>query len=56
MNARELRHFFELRLDVSAQAEIRELAKKMLTEVKKVTKVLFNDLYVHEKDMIDSNN
>jgi len=45
MNARELRHFFELRLDVSAQAEIRELAKKMLTEVQKVTKVLFSDLY-----------
>jgi len=45
MNARELRHFFELRLDVSAQAEIREVAKKMLTEVQKVTKVLFSDLY-----------
>jgi thymidylate synthase (FAD) len=45
MNARELRHFFELRLDASAQAEIRELAKKMLTEVQKVTKVLFSDLY-----------
>jgi thymidylate synthase (FAD) len=56
MNARELRHFFELRLDVAAQTEIRELAKQMLTEVQKVTKVLFSDLYVNEKDMIDSNN
>jgi thymidylate synthase (FAD) len=43
MNARELRHFFELRLDVSAQVEIREIARKMLTEVKKVTRVLFSD-------------
>jgi thymidylate synthase (FAD) len=43
MNAREMRHFFELRLVVSAQAEIREIARKMLTEVKKVTRVLFSD-------------
>jgi thymidylate synthase (FAD) len=50
MNARELRHFFELRLDVSAQAEIRELAKKMLTEVQKVTKVLFSDLHGGKED------
>lgn len=46
MNARELRHFFELRLDASAQAEIKELAKKMLVEVQKVSKVLFNNLNV----------
>jgi len=43
MNARELRHFFILRLDKRAQEEIRKVAQKMLEEVKKVTKVLFED-------------
>jgi len=43
MNARELRHFFILRLDKRAQEEIRNIAQKMLEEVKKVTKVLFED-------------
>jgi len=43
MNARELRHFFILRLDKRAQEEIRNVAQKMLVVVKKVTKVLFED-------------
>lgn len=41
MNARELLHFFGLRLCNRAQWEIRELAEKMLSEVKKVAPVLF---------------
>lgn len=41
MNGRELLHFFDLRLDESAQWEIRELAKKMLEEVKKVAPKIF---------------
>jgi len=43
MNARELRHFFILRLDKRAQEEIRNVAQKMLVVVKKETKVLFED-------------
>jgi len=43
MNARELRHFFNLRLDTSAQWEIRELAQKMLELVKKTAPVMFED-------------
>ncbi|HEX54784.1 MAG: FAD-dependent thymidylate synthase [Candidatus Altiarchaeales archaeon] len=41
MNARELLHFFGLRLCERAQWEIRELAKMMLDEVKKVAPILF---------------
>ena len=41
MNARELLHFFGLRLCKKAQWEIRELALKMLEEVKKVAPVMF---------------
>jgi len=41
MNARELNHFFNLRLCNRAQWEIRELAGKMLEEVKKVAPILF---------------
>lgn len=41
MNARELLHFFELRLCNRAQWEIRQLAQKMLKEVKKVAPVIF---------------
>ena len=43
MNARELRHFFSLRLCVRAQWEIRELAEKMLDLVKEVAPTLFED-------------
>lgn len=43
MNARELRHFFGERLCTRAQWEIREMAEKMLDEVKKVAPVLFED-------------
>ncbi|MGB9911000.1 MAG: FAD-dependent thymidylate synthase [Microgenomates group bacterium] len=41
MNARELLHFFELRLCKRAQWEIRELAKAMLKEVKKIAPTIF---------------
>ncbi len=41
MNARELLHFFKLRCCLRAQWEIRELANRMLIEVKKVAPVIF---------------
>lgn len=41
MNARELRHFFGERFCTRAQWEIREMAEKMLDEVKKVAPALF---------------
>ena len=43
MNARELRHFFALRLCERSQWEIKEMAQRMLSEVKKVAPVLFDD-------------
>lgn len=43
MNARELLHFFSLRICRRAQWEIRELAKAMLREVKKVAPNLFKN-------------
>lgn len=43
MNARELRHFFALRLCRRAQWEIRELALKMYQECMKYHPVLFKD-------------
>lgn len=44
MNARELRHFFGERCCTRAQWEIREMAEKMLDEVKKVAPVLFENV------------
>ena len=41
MNARSLMHFFNLRCCNRAQWEIREMAYKMLAEVKKVAPTLF---------------
>jgi len=41
MNARELLHFFGLRLCSRAQWEIREVARRMLEEVRKVAPTLF---------------
>ncbi len=41
MNARELHHFFRLRLCTRAQWEIRELAKMVLMEVRKVAPIIF---------------
>ncbi len=41
MNARELLHFFSLRTCLRAQWEIRELANRMLLEVKKVAPTIF---------------
>ncbi len=43
MNARELLHFFGLRCCLRAQWEIRELANRMLLEVKKVAPVIFEN-------------
>ncbi len=42
-NARELMHFFKLRLDEAAQWEIRNLAKKMFELVNKVAPVIFSE-------------
>lgn len=41
MNARELHHFYDLRLCRRAQWEIRELARLMLAECKKAAPVIF---------------
>jgi len=41
MNARSLLNFFELRCCLHAQWEIRKLANKMLTEIKKVAPTIF---------------
>jgi len=43
MNARTLLHFFNLRCCLRAQWEIREMAYKMLEEVKKVAPTLFHN-------------
>lgn len=44
VNARSLRHFFELRLDTSAEWEIRRLAYLMFNDVMDRTPSLFEDL------------
>ncbi|MCD6461241.1 MAG: FAD-dependent thymidylate synthase [Thermoplasmata archaeon] len=46
MNARELRHFFRLRLDKTAQWEIRSLARKMYDLCMEKAPLLFRDLEV----------
>jgi thymidylate synthase (FAD) len=43
MNARELRHFFNLRCCIRAQWEIREVAMEILAHVKKVAPALFEN-------------
>jgi len=43
MNARELNYFFSMRLCNRSQWEIRELAEKMLKEVKPVAPILFEN-------------
>jgi len=43
MNARELRHFFELRCCTRAQWEIRKMAWKMLEHAKKAAPIIFED-------------
>jgi len=43
MNARSLMNFFELRCCMHAQWEIRQLANKMLAEVKKVAPIIFKN-------------
>jgi len=44
MNARELLHFFKLRLDPSAQWEIREMARLMLEEARKIAPTIFENI------------
>lgn len=46
MNARELRHFFKLRLSKDAQWEIREMAQKMLRICMAAASELFEDIQV----------
>jgi thymidylate synthase (FAD) len=43
MNARSLLNFFELRCCLHAQWEIRNLANKMLKEVKKIAPIIFKN-------------
>jgi len=43
MNARELRHFFNVRCCARAQWEMREVATEMLKQVKKATPTLFEN-------------
>ncbi len=43
MNARSLLNFFELRCCLHAQWEIRQLANKMLKEVKKIAPIIFKN-------------
>lgn len=43
MNARELRHFFQLRCCQRAQWEIRQMALKMLEQVKAVASIVFKN-------------
>ena len=43
MNARSLINFFELRCCLHAQWEIRQLANKMLKEVKKIAPTIFKN-------------
>lgn len=43
MNARELRHFFNLRCCERSQWEIREMATEMLKQVKRVAPAIFED-------------
>jgi thymidylate synthase (FAD) len=50
MNARELRHFFELRCDKHAQWEIRELSNRMLKICYEKYPIIFEDLYERCKE------
>jgi len=49
MNARELRHFFSVRLDPSAQWEIQAVAREMLRLVYPLAPSVFGDLYERYK-------
>ena len=53
MNARELLHFIGLRTSPRAQWEIREMANKMLEQVKEVAPVIFGELEV--RGLADAN-
>ena len=45
MNLRTWRHFFRMRCDKHAQAEIRNLAKGLLKEMNDLMPIIFEDLY-----------
>jgi thymidylate synthase ThyX len=51
MNCRAILHFLELRLDTSAQWEIRELACKIFDEVYEIYPIIFESL----KELRDKN-
>lgn len=54
-NARELRHFFKLRLHKDAQWEIREMAQRMYDLVAPIAPALFEDLrYLRETGEFES--
>jgi len=45
MNLRSWRHFFKMRCDKHAQAEIRNLAKDLLVKMNDLMPIIFEDLY-----------
>ena len=45
MNLRSWRHFFKMRCDKHAQAEIRNLAKSLLKDMYNLMPIIFEDLY-----------
>jgi thymidylate synthase (FAD) len=53
VNARSLRHFFELRLEKSAEWEIRRLAYLMFNDVMAIAPTLFEDLIKEEAGSTD---
>jgi thymidylate synthase (FAD) len=53
VNARSLRHFFELRLEKSAEWEIRRLAYLMFNDVMAIAPSLFEDLMKEEAGSTD---
>lgn len=55
-NFRQYRHFFELRLDKSAQWEIRDLASKMLEKLYQKCNSCFVDIYTNYMSEQDLNN
>jgi len=54
MNARELRHFFKLRIAKDAHWEIKQLANMMLTIVYSISPLIFEDIYHKNKEVKES--
>lgn len=49
MNLREWRHFFKLRTDQKAHPQMREIARPLLDEFKKLIPVIFDDIMIDKK-------